>query len=64
MSKNNPENRGGTTELRKHNGQEVKPVLYIDPVNKRKYIAGATANNGALVLHPVTKEPLAYKNIH
>ena len=33
-SKNNPENRGRVTELRKYAGKTVKPVLYIDGSNK------------------------------
>ncbi|NDC95385.1 hypothetical protein EB077_08775 [bacterium] len=37
-SKNNPEMRGRTTELRKFNGKEVKPTLYINGSNR--YIAG------------------------
>ena len=50
-SKNNPEMRGRTTELRKFNGKEVKPVLYINGSNR--FIAGmfesgevATDDNG------------------
>lgn len=38
-SKNNPELRGRSTELRKFNGQDVKPVLYIN--GSARYMAGA-----------------------
>jgi hypothetical protein len=37
-SKNNPELRGRMTELRKFNGKDVKPVLFIK--GSRRYIAG------------------------
>ena len=37
-SKNNPELRGRTTELRKMGGKDVKPVLYINGSNR--FIAG------------------------
>ena len=58
-SKNNPEMRGRTTELRKFNGKEVKPVLYIK--GSSRYMAGcfdsgefATDSDG---------NPIPYKNI-
>lgn len=59
-SKNNPENRGQVTELRKYNGKTVKPVLYINGSNK--YIAAAY-ENGDLAIDPVTKMPIAYKAV-
>lgn len=61
MSKNNPENRGEVTELRKYNGKKVKPVKFIDSTNRRKYIA-AMYEDGKLVMHPVTKQPIPYAN--
>lgn len=58
-SKNNPEMRGLKTELRKFNGQEVKPVLYIDGSNR--YMAGAF-DNGQLATDANGK-PIPYKKI-
>lgn len=58
-SKNNPEMRGLKTELRKFNGKEVRPVLYIN--GSARYMAGcfesgefATGADGT---------PIPYKNI-
>lgn len=59
-SKNNPENRGKVTELRMYNGKKVKPVLYINRSNR--YIA-AQYENGELAMNPVTKMPIAYKQV-
>ena len=58
MSKNNPENRGQTTQLRKYNGKNVKPVLFIN--RNRRYIA-AQYENGDLVMDPITKSPIPYQ---
>jgi hypothetical protein len=60
MSKNNPENRGKVTELRKFNGKKVKPVLFIQR-GVGKYIASAY-EDGALAIDPKTKLPVPYKN--
>lgn len=60
-SKNNPDARGQVTELRKHNGKPVKPVLFI----KRgvgRYIAAAL-EDGTLVINKATGLPIAYKNV-
>lgn len=65
MSKNNPENRGEVTELRKYNGKIVKPVLYIGPSSKGKksrFIA-AQYEDGNLAFDPVTKFPIPYANV-
>lgn len=59
-SKNNPEMRGRTTELRKFNGKDVKPVLYINGSNR--YIAGAF-DTGEFAVDPRTGEPFPYKQI-
>ena len=59
MSKNNPENRGKVTELRKWKGKKVKPVLFIQR-GVAKYIA-AMYEDGNLVIDPTTKLPIAYK---
>jgi len=59
-SKNNPENRGTVTELRKWKGKKVKPVLYIQK-GVGKYIA-AMYEDGNLAIDPNTKLPVAYKN--
>ena len=61
MSKNNPENRGEVTELRKYNGKTVKPVLYIGPGKsgkKGRYIA-AMYEDGKLVIG-ADKFPIPY----
>ena len=58
-SKNNPEMRGLKTELRKFNGQEVKPVLYINGSNR--YMAGAF-DNGQLACD-AEGNPIPYKKI-
>ncbi len=60
MSKNNPENRGKTTELRRIKGKKVKPVLYIQR-GVGKYIAAAF-EDGNLAIDPHTKLPVPYKN--
>ncbi|MBN8530547.1 MAG: hypothetical protein J0L97_01620 [Alphaproteobacteria bacterium] len=61
-SKNNPENRGRVTELRKYNGKKVQPVMYINPTKGTKYIA-AQYEDGNLVIDPSSKMPIAYKKI-
>lgn len=58
MSKNNPENRGKVTELRKWKGKKVKPVLFIQR-GVGKYIA-AMYEDGNLVIDPQTKLPVSY----
>ena len=60
MSKNNPENRGKVTELRRWKGKKVKPVLYVQR-GVGKYIAAAF-EDGNLALDPQTKRPIPYKN--
>jgi len=59
-SKNNPENRGRVTELRKYDGKEVKPVLYIN--GKNRYIA-AMFENGDLVLDSGSGLAIPYQSI-
>lgn len=59
-SKNNPENRGQVTELRKYKGKVVKPVRFIG--QRRNYIAAAY-ENGELALDPITGLPIPYKLI-
>ena len=58
-SKNNPEMRGLKTELRKFNGKEVKPVLYIN--GSSRYMAGCF-DNGEFACDE-TGEPIPYGNI-
>lgn len=58
-SKNNPEMRGLKTELRKFDGKEVKPVLYIKGSNR--YMAGAF-DNGQLACD-ANGMPIPYKKI-
>ena len=60
-SKNNPEARGKVTELRKYNGKNVKPVLFIAR-GVGRYIAAAF-EDGTMVVDKNTKLPIAYKNI-
>lgn len=60
MSKNNPENRGKVTELRRWKGKKVKPVLFIQR-GVGRYIAAQT-EDGTLVIDPSTKLPLKYAN--
>ena len=60
-SKNNPEARGKTTELRKFNGKTVKPILYIQR-GVGRYMAAAF-ENGELAIDAKTKLPVAYKNV-
>ena len=60
MSKNNPENRGRVTELRKYGGKTVKPVLYIN--GKNRYIA-AMYEDGNIVMDKATGNAIPYKNI-
>lgn len=57
-SKNNPENRGKVTELRRWNGKKVKPVLFIQR-GVGKYMA-AMYEDGTLVIKDSTKLPLPY----
>ncbi|TAF75732.1 MAG: hypothetical protein EAZ52_06090 [Alphaproteobacteria bacterium] len=61
-SKNNPENRGRLTELRRYNGEECVPILLIDPTNRMRYIAAAFKGNGQLVCG-ADGRPIPYKNI-
>ena len=60
-SKNNPESRGKVTELRKHNGKAVKPVMFIKS-GVGRYIAAAF-ENGDLAIDKDTKLPIPYKNV-
>lgn len=60
-SKNNPDARGGATALRKYNGKNVKPVLYINR-SVGKYIA-AMFEDGNLAIDPATKLPVPYQKI-
>lgn len=62
-SKNNPENRGEITELRRVNGKKVKPVLYIntDPAARARYMA-AQYEDGNIAIDPVTKRPVPYQS--
>ncbi len=50
-SKNNPENRGLITALRTYNGKECEPVLLVDPVKRKRFIAAAY-KGGELVKCP------------
>ena len=59
-SKNNPENRGRVTELRKYNGKNVKPVLYINGSNR--YMA-AMYEDGNLAIDPSTDLAVPYQSI-
>jgi hypothetical protein len=59
-SKNNPENRGRVTELRKYDGKDVKPVLYIN--GKNRYIA-AMFEDGNLVMDSSTGLAIPYQSI-
>ncbi len=59
-TKNNPDNRGGVTALRKFNGKTVKPVLYIK--GKNRFIAAAY-EDGNVVLDSRTGIAIPYKNI-
>ena len=59
-SKNNPENRGRVTELRKYDGKDVKPVLYIN--GKNRYIA-AMFEDGNLVIDSGTGLAIPYQSI-
>jgi hypothetical protein len=60
-SKNNPDARGAKTELRKHNGKVVKPVLFIKS-GVGRYMAAAY-EDGSLVINKATGLPIAHKNI-
>ncbi len=60
-SKNNPEARGKVTALRKYNGKNVKPVLFIKS-GVGRYIAAAF-EDGNLAIDKNTGLPLAYKSI-
>ncbi len=57
-TKNNPENRGLVTELRKFNGKTVKPVLYIS--GNRRYMASVYEDSGELAIAEGQKDPIAY----
>lgn len=60
-SKNNPENRGRITELRKYKGKTVKPVLYNGKWKGHgKYIA-AQFEDGTLAICEISKSPIPYK---
>ncbi len=59
-SKNNPENRGTITELRKYDGKPVKPVLYIN--GARRFMA-AMFDDNTLAIDPSTKEPIPYQSL-
>ncbi len=60
-TKNNPDNRGTITELRKYNGKSVKPVLFIS--GSTRYIAGAYDGTDNLVIPEGSKFPIPYANL-
>ncbi|MEZ5691044.1 MAG: hypothetical protein R3D71_05205 [Rickettsiales bacterium] len=60
-SKNNPESRGKVTALRKINGKQVKPVLFIKS-GVGRYMAAAF-EDGSLAIDKNTGLPVAYKNV-
>ena len=60
-TKNNPENRGLTTELRTYNGKKVKPVLFVS--GNRRYIAGVYDGTDELVIPAGQKDPIPYANL-
>ncbi len=62
-SKNNPENRGRITELRKLGGKTVKPVMYVGKHKGHGNYIAAMFENGQLALDPTTKRPIPYKNV-
>ena len=62
-SKNNPEMRGAVTELRKYKGKPVKPCRVIDSSRGIDFI-GAAADNGDIVIDPITKRPIPYSQIY
>jgi len=62
MSKNNPENRGEATELRKYNGKEVRPIRYINRMTNSNFIAAMFAD-GSLAVDPVSKLPIPYGKV-
>lgn len=59
-SKNNPENRGRVTELRKYGGKPVKPVLYINGNNR--YIA-AMYEDGSLAVDKNSGLAIPYQSV-
>lgn len=59
-SKNNPENRGKVTELRRWEGKKVKPVLVILP-GVGRYMA-AQDEGGNLIINKSTKQPVKYSD--
>ncbi len=62
-SKNNPENRGRVTELRKYDGKTVKPTYYFGKHKGHGNYIAAMYENGDLALDPSTKRPIPYKNV-
>lgn len=60
MSKNNPENRGKVTELRRWKGKKVKPVLFIQS-GVGRFIAAAY-EDGNLAMDASGKMPIKYAN--
>lgn len=61
-SKNNPEMRGAKTELRKINGQNVKPCLYINIEDNARYIAAVFEASGELAMGANGK-PIPYQSV-
>jgi hypothetical protein len=61
-SKNNPENRGRVTKLREYNSKPVKPVMYVNPTENKRYIAGAY-EDGSLVIADGSTLPIPYQSI-
>ncbi len=60
-SKNNPELRGRKTELRKVDGKDVKPCLYINIEEGKRYMAAAF-ENGDLAMG-ANGAPIPYKSV-
>jgi hypothetical protein len=60
-SKNNPEARGRKTELRKIDGKDVKPCLYINIEEGKRYIA-AVFENGELAIGS-NGMPIPYQSV-
>lgn len=61
-SKNNPKNRGGAVKTKKYNGKDVEPVMFIDPINKRKYLSAKYVKSTDIICG-AEKSPIKWSDI-
>lgn len=61
-SKNNPKNRGEGAKNKKYNGKEVEPIMFVDPINKKKYLSAKYVKTTDIICG-ADKNPIKWSDI-